>query len=408
MNRKALPVAASRRIVILDALRGFALMGIALANFPEFSLWTFLSEAEQQAMPTAADDRVVRFVQYLLVDGKFYTIFSVLFGIGFSIIIGHAMERGADGFRIFYRRMALLLMMGVLHMMFIWSGDILMLYAAMGLLLPLFRHQSERRLLLWAFGCLLPLPIVVAAWRELTGFDPSDWLYSQWWTVAGSQGIYEDNFATWLHDARSYADVQRFLLQGAVERMWEFVAGQRYFKVLGLFVVGYYIGKRNIFQHLDEHRQLLATVCRIGFLVGLPLSVVYAYESVNGHPWGNIVHELVYAASVYPLGLAYMAGISLLHLRWKSWRGWQILAYPGRMALTCYVGQSLLGILLFYGIGLGWGASTGLWPTELVSLAVFALEIMLSALWLRYFQFGPLEWLWRMLTYGKWFRLLKQ
>lgn len=408
MNNNAQPVAASRRIVVLDALRGFALMGIALANFPEFSLWTFLSEGEQQALPTAEADRVVRFLQYLLVDGKFYTIFSVLFGIGFSIIISHAVERGADGFRIFYRRMVLLLIIGQLHMMFVWSGDILALYAAMGLLLPLFRRQSERRLLGWAFLVLLPLPVVIAACRELTGLNPSDALYRQWWAVADAQGIREDNFATWLCDAGSYTDVLRFLLQGAVERMWEFVSGQRYFKVLGLFVIGYYIGKRRLFQQLDNHRRLLTGVCRIGFFAGLPMSVVYAYECTNGHPWGSTIHELLYASSVYPLGLAYMAALCRLYLYRKSCRLWHLLAYPGRMALTCYVGQSLFGILLFYGIGFGWGATTGLWPTELISLAVFAFEILFCALWLRNFNFGPLEWLWRMLTYGRRFELVKR
>ena len=402
----AQPVTAAHRIVVLDALRGFALMGIALANFPEFSLWTFLAEAEQASMPTAGADRIVRFLQYLLVDGKFYTIFSVLFGIGFSIIISHAAQRGAAGFRIFYRRMAILLLIGVIHMMFIWSGDILALYALMGMALPLFRNVVPKRLLRWAAFFLL-LPIAIVGFRIVTASNPAEWFYAQWWTVAGQQGIHEDNFATWLRDAESYREVFSFLFQGAVERMWEFVAGQRYFKVLGLFIIGYYIGRQQIFQQLETHRRLLVCVLRVGMFLGLPMSVAYAYESVSGHPWGSIAHEVLYALSVYPLGLAYMAGLCLLYLRRKAWRGWQVLAYPGRMALTCYIGQSLLGILLFYGIGFGWGAGMGLCPTELISLAVFAFEILLCALWLRHFHFGPLEWLWRMLTYGRWFKLVK-
>ncbi len=425
------PVAASRRIVILDALRGFALMGIALANFPEFALWTFLSDSQQGSMPTAAADNIVRYVQYMLVDGKFYTIFSVLFGIGFSIIISHAMERGGNGLRIFYRRMAVLLAIGLLHLMFVWSGDILTLYALMGLLLPLFRRQSGRSLLAWALA-LLSLPIL---WEVLVAVisylnstcvfpipwsgkveSPSNWLYDMWWKVADMQGITDANFATWLRDATSYADVFRFLIQGAVERMWEFVSGQRYFKVSGLFLIGYYIGKQMLFQRLTHQvgqplkndRRLLSGVCRWGLSVGLPLSALYAYESVNGHPWGPLVHETLYAASVYPLAFAYMAGICLIYLRRQSWHGWQVMAYPGRMALTCYIGQSFAGILLFYGIGLGLGANIGLWPTELVSLTVFAIEILLSGLWLRFFNFGPLEWLWRMLTYVKRFKLKRE
>ncbi len=130
------PVRSSERYVILDALRGFALLGICMANFPEFSLFTFLKPEAAAALPTAAIDRFVRYLTYVFVDGKFYTLFSLLFGIGFSLIITHAMQKGADGFRIFYRRMTVLAVIGFLHLMFIWSGDILMLYALLGLLLP--------------------------------------------------------------------------------------------------------------------------------------------------------------------------------------------------------------------------------------------------------------------------------
>jgi uncharacterized protein len=115
MNTTAQPV--KNRIIALDALRGFALLGIALANFPEFSLWTFLDGEAQAAMPSGGIDHIVRWVQYFLIDGKFYTIFSVLFGIGFYIIISHAMERGANGFKIFYRRMLVLLCIGIAHLM---------------------------------------------------------------------------------------------------------------------------------------------------------------------------------------------------------------------------------------------------------------------------------------------------
>lgn len=107
------PTTEKQRYVVLDALRGLALLGIALANFPEFGLWTFLSSEAQEAMPTANADHVTRFLQYLFVDGKFYTIFSILFGIGFSITLS---RRGVG---LFYRRMSILLLIGFLHLMFI-------------------------------------------------------------------------------------------------------------------------------------------------------------------------------------------------------------------------------------------------------------------------------------------------
>ena len=106
------PVSTQERSVILDALRGLALFGICLANFPEFSLYTFQSPEVVSAMPTAGIDRVVRFLQYVFIDGKFYSLFSLLFGIGFSIMMSHSMEKGRDGIAVFYRRMGLLALIG--------------------------------------------------------------------------------------------------------------------------------------------------------------------------------------------------------------------------------------------------------------------------------------------------------
>ena len=166
------PVRSSERYVILDALRGFALLGICMANFPEFSLFTFLKPEAAAALPTAAIDRFVRYLTYVFVDGKFYTLFSLLFGIGFSLIITHAMQKGADGFRIFYRRMTVLAVIGFLHLMFIWSGDILMFYALLGLLLPCFRHVSDRGLLTWA-AVLLIVPVFIDLACEVAEFYPA-------------------------------------------------------------------------------------------------------------------------------------------------------------------------------------------------------------------------------------------
>ena len=128
----------SKRHVILDALRGFALLGICMANFPEFSLYSFLPTEASSMMATSGWDLITKYFLSIFIDGKFYTIFSLLFGIGFSIIISNVSKRGGNAFAIFYRRMFVLLIIGFLHLMYIWSGDILMLYALMGMILHLF------------------------------------------------------------------------------------------------------------------------------------------------------------------------------------------------------------------------------------------------------------------------------
>lgn len=406
-NNRIAPIQAKERFVILDALRGFALLGICLANFPEFSLYTFQPAEVTAAMPSAAIDRVVRFIQYLFIDGKFYTIFSILFGIGFSIIIANAERKGANGFKIFYRRMSVLALIGFLHLMLLWSGDILLLYAIAGMLLPLFRRLSDR-MLLSVSALFIFVPVLIEWSTGMAQISLSAWASDLQWHYCAKYGITEENFGVWLRDARSYAGVFQFLIQGAFERMWEFLEGHRLLKVMGLFLLGFYIGRNRIYAGLACHRKEIGRTGTISLLVGLPLSVVYAWDSVSGHPFGDTVASLLYAVSVVPMGIFYMAGMAWLFMKYETSGMWRYIAAPGRMALTNYIGQSLIGILLFYGIGFGWGASVGLGTTELIACGVFVVELLCSLAWLRYFRYGPLEWIWRMLTYGEYLKIKKE
>ena len=376
-----------KRYLILDALRGFAILGIILANFPEFSLWTFSDPAGWTGL-----DRVTRAVQTFLVDGKFYTLFSLLFGVGFSIQLANAEGK----LRIFYRRMSVLLVIGLLHLLFLWSGDILMLYAACGMLLPLFRNLPTRSILGVA-GAFLLLPVLSDAILGTTLADP---LEAEQWRICGLYGITEANFGTWLSDAHSYREVLQFLHQGAVERMWEFVIGHRYFKVLGLFMIGFAVGRERIYADVAAHQTLLRRILLAGFAVGLPLSVLYTWSSMGGMPWGRVFHSITYL-SVYLMGFAYAAGFCLLFDRHPDSSGWRLFSNLGRMACTNYLSQSVFGILLFYGIGLGLGNRVDLLATEAIALGVYAIQVVFSTLWMRSFFFGPVEWLWRILTYGR-------
>ncbi len=406
-NHTAIPVRPSERYVILDVLRGLALLGIALANFPEFSLYSFLPVEAAGAMPTAGIDRIVRYLQYIFIDGKFYTIFSLLFGIGFSIIITHAARKGANGFRIFYRRMLVLLLIGFLHLMFLWSGDILMLYALLGMLLPLFRNLPNRALLVLAF-VLMAIPVAVDFIVELSGFYPSASVVELQQFYCNKYGITDENFAYWLRDAEHYSETFEFLIQGALVRVQEFIDGNRYFKVMGLFLLGFCIGRNRLYADLSGLVPQLKRIARYGFIVGLPLSFIYAWSAMNGRPWGLGTHAALYFASVFPLGFAYVVGICFCYLRHPQWKSFRFFALPGRMALTNYIGQSVFGMLLFYGIGFGLGAGVGLVYVVLIAAGVWIVQALFSSVWLHFCQFGPLEWIWRMLTYGKVFKLIKE
>lgn len=401
------PIHGKERYILLDALRGLALLGICLANFSEFSLYSFLRDETATEMPTAGIDYVVRYLQYIFIDGKFYTLFSLLFGIGFSIIISNAMQRHVNGFPVFYRRMIMLLLIGFAHLMLIWSGDILVLYAALGLFLPLFRNVSNKGLLI-ASAIFLLLPVVIDAFIEATGIRFSAEVVRIQQYYCARYGITDENFAYWLRDAGNYTDVFKFLIQGAFVRMQEFIDGNRVFKVMGLFLLGFYIGRNRLYARLEEKKNLLKRVAVWGGAIGLPASLLYAWSAMNGHPWGLAGHTLLYTISVFPLGMAYVAGFCLCYLQKGEHRIFHWLAAPGRMALTNYIGQSVWGILLFYGIGFGWGADMGLIYVLLIAGGVYLVEMVFSHVWLHYFQYGPLEWIWRMLTYGEWLYLRKQ
>ena len=372
-----------KRYLVLDALRGFALLGIILANFPEFSLWTFADPASHTPL-----DRVVRSFQYFFIDGKFYTLFSILFGIGFSIQLANAGQRTGK----FYRRMTVLFVIGLLHLLFLWSGDILMLYAAMGMLLPLFRRLPTKGLLA-AAGVFLVLPVISdALFPHLA--DP---LEAGYMGLSDRYGISEVGFAAWLRDLDGYGGLNRFLRMGAVERMWEFVSSHRYFKVLGLFLIGFAIGNERMFADLPAFKGLMRKVLAWGLAVGLPVSLLYTWSNMAGG--STVLRDVFYLFSVYPMGLAYAAGFCLLFERRAGAPAWRLFGATGRMACSNYLGQSVFGILLFYGIGLGWGAGVDLLTTELIALGVYVFQMIFSHFWLKRFYFGPVEWVWRMLTY---------
>jgi uncharacterized protein len=357
-------------------------------------------------MPTASVDRVGRFIQYLLVDGKFYTLFSMLFGIGFSIILSNAARKGVNGMRLFYRRMIILFLIGLCHLLLLWAGDILILYAAAGMFLPLFWKMPNRRLLVWSVVLLL-LPIVVDGCVTLFHWNLSAPVMAATHYFHQKAGITDANFPVWLVECQSYGEVLQFNLAGSFIRMQEFIDGNRLLKVFGLFLLGLYIGRQRLYARLDENRKLLKQVMKYGFLIGIPTSALYAWEATSGHPFGLVGHTVIYAVSVVPLSLAYTATICLWYMKHRTSKYFGWLATSGRMALTNYIMQSVFGIIIFYGIGFGLGAQTGFVYVELIAAGVFLLEVLYSNYWLCRFRYGPLEWGWRMLTYGKRLKLLK-
>ena len=405
MSTQVSPVKSSERYAILDVLRGIALLGICLANYPEFSLYTFQGREVVEAMPTADIDYVWRYFHFTFIEGKFYTLFSLLFGIGFSIIISNIAQKNQGVYTIFYRRMFILAIIGFIHLLFLWAGDILLLYALIGFLLPLFINISNKKLLIIS-SILLLFPVAIDTFRVLTDnrFSLVIPVKTAIEHFNAKNGITGDNFGVWLLEGKNYSDILKFNLSGSFIRCQEFIEGNRVFKVLGLFILGLYIGRNRIYARLEEHITLLRKVRNYGFIFGLPLSFLFAWSEVNHHPMGLVTNSAIYALSVVPLSFAYISTLCLWYIKNKEKKIFKIIAAPGRMALTNYIGQSVIGIIIFYGVGFKL-ALTGLVYVEMIAAGVFIFQILYSNLWLRYFRFGPLEWIWRMLTYLKWLKI---
>jgi uncharacterized protein len=396
MNAKVGP--ESRRIQLIDALRGFAIFGILIANIVDWSGWGNLPDERQVALAGASGAKTYDFLMAMLVEGKFYTIFSFLFGLGFALQLSRLERRGADGIRIYRRRLAILLAIGVLHMSLVWNGDILALYAAIGFILPFIRDWSDRRLLIGA-GILILLPIPGGIIAHFLGAQPGFGLNQVGDSLFVAMGGDPKLEVGW-RGREDWGSYFAWALSGPPFRIGGLLASWRIPKVLAIMMLGLWAGRRLVAGTLFEDWTLLKRVAIVGFLIGLPVNFAFAanggLDQETFRP--ALVAFILYALGVVPLGLAYAASFALAWPKAKAVLG--KLAPPGRMALTNYLIHSVLGITIFYGVG--FGLLNRLNPVEIVGVAVaiFASQIVVSRLWLSRFGQGPMEALWRQLTYA--------
>ncbi len=401
------PVAADRRLHVLDVLRGLALLGILLANVLMFS-GVFFTEIAGTADPSSLDE-AVGFAIHALVHGKFYSLFSLLFGISFCLFLSRAETKDIAARPLFRRRLWLLLGVGLLHATLLWAGDILTLYALLGFALIPFYGRSSRTLLAWTAG-LLAIPVAVYAlmWGvgmthplapppvEPGGVAPSP---------APGPGDGFDPIAFMIAGFRGgYLDMLQANMVQLVGRWVDLFTTVRLPKVLGMFVLGLWVGQQGVARDLDAHAGRLRRVAAWGFGLGLPLNVASAWLAADAAPYlpGSslgMAEVLTEAFGVPLLALGYAAGVALLMRAPSASRMLLVFAPVGRMALTNYLAQSVACMFVFYGIGLGLYGEVGTAAAAGIALLVFALQVPLSRWWLGRYRFGPVEWAWRRLTY---------
>lgn len=389
------PVRVSERIEFVDVLRGVALFGILAANMRGFAAPAAIYGRNDLLFAGFAD----QFTQGLIdtfISGKFITIFACLFGLGFAIQMSRAEARGASVGSFYPRRLLVLLGFGVIHGALVWWGDILVAYALMGFVLLAFRTRSQKTVLGWAWGVLVgafvTLSLMIAVEHLRAPRPPRAHPEREPQELARVVRVFNEgtpaervaeNFQAWTHYLAKDVGVLAFL---------------------PTFLFGLWLWRRGVVQDLAAHDGAIRRVCAVALPAGLGLSVFHVVT--DGMRVGRPPHDLLFLvtrlASYYApfvLAAGYASGLALLAQRARWHRRLAFFAPVGRMALTNYLAQSLVCVAFFTSTGLY--GKVGPAPGVVLTLALYTAQVWFSNWWLARYRFGPIEYAWRTLTYGR-------
>jgi len=396
----ATPMSPASRIGVLDALRGAALFGVFLVNFVVFANDLIATEAQMDALTTRRLDGAVRLAMNWLVTDKANTLFAFLFGVGFALQRERLLAAGADFNTLYLRRLVVLLLMGVGHLVFVFTLDILHLYALAGLALYAMRNLTDRTILvtglLLAVGCRWLV-------EALAGF--SDVPYS------GEAAAYFGDAAAATRQALSLDSDYAGLVRHFAAYFWyDMIVTASAFGWLGYSLGRFLLGKwtydRGILTEPAAHAGALSIVARrvlpAGLLVALAVVLLRHQGAVDSGGFAEVLLNLVSEITTLAIAAGYVSLFLMASQTASGWRLLSVFAPVGRMALTNYLLQSvLIGFVLFdLGAGLGLGGRIGSLAVVAFVVTGFALQVVFSLAWLHWFRFGPAEWLWRALTYG--------
>jgi uncharacterized protein len=377
------PVTQTERYAALDAIRGVALLGVLLMNL----LSDFRVSLAEHILTFHTHpgwiNHVVDVLAVALIEFKALTLFSLLFGVGIAVFAERAAARDVASARFLARRLFVLLALGLCHLLLIWNGDILTLYAVCGfLLLPLLRLPALALAVAGIAGIVFPSVVPL-------GF--------LWPAEETLRHLAEE--ATRVYSSGSFIDVLSFhwretrllilpVLVASLPKTW------------GLMALGAAAWRAGVFRNPERHRVLLWLVALVGGVVGGSATALSVFSASTGRPTA-VPSVLLEACSSVPLALAYAAALLLLLRSGTASAAAAPFAAAGRMALTNYLTQSVILSLLFYGYGLGLYGRLGSALAVAIGLALYTGQLIISSAWLRRYQFGPVEWLWRSLTYGR-------
>jgi uncharacterized protein len=403
------PTAPGERVEIIDILRGFAIFGILLVNMIYFAHPIYL-EVLDTAPWSSPIDHAARWLVTFFGEAKFFTLFSLLFGLGLAVQTQRAESKGISVVPLYVRRLLVLLVIGLAHAWLFWWGDILTYYAVLGFVLLRFRNAAPRRLLRWAVGLVL-VPLLLntgfIALTELGRSTPEGAAQIQA-VLAETEAEFRAAYERAL-EVYSGTDFLAMIPQRIAD--WTFGTTGVLFNgmlllVLAMFLVGLYVGKQQLLHRAAEHlplfRRVFAWGAGIGVIGNLLFVTLARPANLLEPTWGTLVGLVGYLAGAPALSMAYAAGIVLLAQHPRRLARLRPLAAVGRTALSNYLLQTLVCTTLFYGYGLGLYGQVGPAAGIALTVVIFGLQVPLSNWWVRHFRFGPAEWLWRSLTYGRW------
>jgi uncharacterized protein len=409
------PVASQQRLEVLDIIRGVALFGILLVNMALFRLdpATMFVGVPELLLPPGAGvappglaDRAASWLIGFFAAGRFYPILAMLFGLGCYLIMSQAEQKGASPKAVLWRRLAILFGFGVLHYVFIWSGDILYLFAITGAFLLPFMQKSVASVRKWIIGLaivgILAMGLVVGGLVYLMEIVAPAVAEAKGVEGLGLDALMREAFAVYREG--SYGEV---VATRALYFLWALPGLLLMVPyTLLFFLAGLYAGRVGIMDALirgeGPFRRALLPALAVG---AIGMGVVASLGSFTDNPLLFVAGSVIGVVGAMGFTFFYISALVLL-TRSDRFKGLLRSFVPvGRMPLTTYLTQSVIATLLFYGYGLGLGGQVGAAAGVLLTVGIFAAQMVFSRLWLKSFALGPAEWLWRRLMYGRGVRL---
>ena len=422
-TRPAGPVEARERFVSLDLLRGVAILGILVMNIYAFAM-PFVAYMNPLSMGGTEPWNIGTWIfTHILFDQKFISIFAMMFGAGIVLMSGRAESGGNKPAGFYYRRQLWLVVIGAIHAYLIWIGDVLFMYALIGMLAYLFRRRTPRALIIVAC-CLLPFTLLfnygnVYQTTKMMGMvaevetlveqgeeldDEQRQLLDDWADMRAFMMPTDEDIANEVEVYRGdYAGIVEYRAPIVAMMQIFFIFGYGLFRVGGLMLIGMALMKLGVFT-AQRSSAFYKRLMLSGYVLGLPMTVFSAID-LHAHDF-----DALYAMSTGGLAnyfgsiLVALGHIGLVMLIAKSGILAGLMsrfAAVGRMALTNYLMHSIVLTTVFYGYGLGLYASVPrLWQMAFVA-AVIGFQLWFSPWWLQRYRFGPVEWLWRSVTYWR-------